>query len=69
VLAKVNSINEQKNIMNVTLLDVVDLGYVIQVTNLELKLPLFGDSVLGILRSLSPLIILPKGLAMRITPQ
>ena len=36
MLAKVNSINEQKNKVNVTLLDVDDLGLVIPVKDLLL---------------------------------
>ena len=57
MLAKVNSINEQKNKVNVTLLDVDDLGTVIPLKDLELKLPPFDDSILGILKSSSHVII------------
>ena len=46
MLAKVNSINEQNNKVNVTLLDVDNLGSVIPGKDLELKLPPFDDSVL-----------------------
>ncbi len=57
MLAKVNSINGQKNKVNVTLLDVDDLGSVIPVKNLELKLPPFDNSILDILKSSSHVII------------
>ena len=46
MLAKVDSINEQTNKVNVTLLDVDDLGSVVRVMELELKLPPFDDSIL-----------------------
>jgi hypothetical protein len=61
MLAKVNSINEQKNKVNVTLLDVDDLGSVIPVKDLELKLPQFDDSILDILKSSSHVIVFTEG--------
>ncbi len=61
MLAKVNSINEQKNKVNVTLLDVDDLGLVIPVKDLELNLPPFDDSILDILKSSSHVIIFTEG--------
>ncbi len=61
MLAKVNSINEQKNKVNVTLLDVDDLGSVIPVKDLELNLPPFDDSILDILKSSSHVIIFTEG--------
>ena len=57
MLAKVNSINEQKNKVNVTLLDVDDLGSVIPFKDLDLKSPRFDDLILGILKSSSHVII------------
>ena len=61
MLAKVNSINEQKNKVNVTLLDVDDLGSVIPVKDLELNLPPFDDYILDILKSSSHVIIFTEG--------
>lgn len=61
MLAKVNSINEQKNEVNVTLLDVDDLGSVIPVKDLELKLPPFDDSISDMLKSSSHVIIFTEG--------
>ena len=61
MLAKVNSINEQKNSVNVTLLDVDDLGSVIPVKDIELKVPPFDDSILDILKSSSHVIIFTEG--------
>ena len=61
MLAKVNSINEQTNKVNVTLLDVDELGSVTLVKDLELKLPPFDNSILGILRSSSHVIIFTEG--------
>jgi hypothetical protein len=62
MLAKVNSINEQKNKVNVTLLNVDDLGSVIPVKDLDLKLPPFDDSTLvDILKSSSHVIIFTEG--------
>ncbi len=61
MLAKVNSINEQTNKVNVTLLDVDDLGSVIPVKDLELNLPPFDDSILDILKSSSHVIIFTEG--------
>ncbi len=61
MLAKVNSINEQRNKVNVTLLDVDDLGSVIPVKDLELNLPPFDDSILDILKSSSHVIIFTEG--------
>jgi hypothetical protein len=61
MLAKVNSINEQKNKVNVTLLDVDDLGSVIPVKDLELKLPTFDDSIIDILESSLHVIIFTEG--------
>jgi hypothetical protein len=46
MLAKADSINEQTNKVNVTLLDVDDMGSVVRVKELELKLPPFDDSIL-----------------------
>jgi len=61
MLAKVNSINEQTNTVNVTLLDVDDLGSVIPVKDLDLKLPPFDDSIFDILKSSSHVIIFTEG--------
>ncbi|MBA3978042.1 MAG: hypothetical protein H0X50_07630 [Nitrosopumilus sp.] len=61
MLAKVNSINEQTNKVNVTLLDVDDLGSVVPVKDLELNLPVFDDSILDILKSSSHVIIFIEG--------
>ena len=61
MLAKVNSINEQKNKVNVTLLDVDDLGSVIPVKDLELRLPPFDDSIIDILESSLHVIIFTEG--------
>jgi hypothetical protein len=61
MLAKVNSINEQKNKVNVTLLDVDNLGSVIPGKDLELKLPPFDDSILDILESSLHVIIFTEG--------
>jgi hypothetical protein len=61
MLAKVNSINEQKNKVNVTLLDVDDLGSVIPVKDLDLKLPPFDNSILDILKSSTHVIIFTEG--------
>ncbi len=61
MLAKVNSINEQKNSVNVTLLDVDDLGSVTPVKDIELKVPPFDDSILDILKSSSHVIIFTEG--------
>ena len=61
MLAKVNSINEQSNKVNVSLLDVDDLGSVIPVKDLELNLPPFDNSILDILKSSSHVIIFTEG--------
>jgi hypothetical protein len=61
MLAKVNSINEQKNKVNVTLLDVDELGSVIPVKDLDLNLPEFDNSILCILKSSSHVIIFTEG--------
>ena len=61
MLAKVNGINEQKNEVNVTLLDVDDLGSVIPVKDLELRFPPFDDSILNMLKSSSHVIIFTEG--------
>jgi hypothetical protein len=61
MLAKVNSINEQENKVNVTMLDVDDLGSVVPVKDLELNLPPFDDSVIDILQSSSHVILFTEG--------
>lgn len=61
MLAKVNNINKKNRQVNVTLLDVDNLGTIIPIRNLELKLPSFDNSILKILKSSSHVIIFTEG--------
>ncbi|MDQ4073783.1 MAG: hypothetical protein M3162_05690 [Thermoproteota archaeon] len=57
MLVKVNSIDDQEHKVNVTLLDVDDLGSVIPVKDLRLRILPHDDSILQILKSSSHAII------------
>ena len=53
MLVKVNSINEDKRKVKVTMLDIDDYGSIIPLKELELKLPSKDDSILHILKNSS----------------
>lgn len=65
MLVKINKINEAEYKVNVTLLDIDDLGSVVPIKDLELNLPLYDESVINILKTSNHVIIFtevpPKG--------
>lgn len=61
MLVKVNSIDEQEYKVNVTLLDVDDLGSVLPVKDLTLRILSNDDSLLQILKSSFHAIIFTEG--------
>jgi len=57
MLVKIDKINEAENKVNVTLLDIDDLGSVVPIRNLELNLPSYDESVINILKTSTHVII------------
>jgi hypothetical protein len=57
VLVKINKISDIEHKVNVTLLDIDDLGSVIPVKDLEFNLPAHDDSVVYILKTSTHVII------------
>lgn len=65
MLVKINKVNELEYKINVTLLDIDDLGSVVPIKDLELNLPSYDESLINILKSSTHVIIIteasPKG--------
>jgi len=57
MLVKINKINHVEHKINVTLLDIDDLGSVVPVKDLELNLPPYDESVIEILKTSTHVII------------
>lgn len=57
VLVKINKISDVEHKINVTLLDIDDLGSVVPVRDLELSLPPYDESVIDILKTSTHVII------------
>ncbi len=51
MLVKVNSIDDQKHIVNVTLLDIDDFGAVVPLWDVDLNLPINDISIIQILKN------------------
>jgi ssDNA-specific exonuclease RecJ len=60
MLVKVNSINEEKHKVKVTMLDIDDFGGIIALEKLELDLPYNDDSIISILKNSSYAAIFTK---------
>jgi hypothetical protein len=58
MLVKINSINEEKHKVKVTMLDIDDFGGIIALEKLELDLPYNDDSIISILKNSSKIIII-----------
>jgi hypothetical protein len=57
VLVKINKISDVEHKVNVTLLDIDDLGSVVPIKDLELNLPSYDESVISILKTSTHVII------------
>jgi len=57
MLVKIVKINEVEHKVNVTLLDIDDLGSVVPMKDLELNLPSYDESVINILKTSTHVII------------
>ena len=57
MLVKINKISDVEHKVNVTLLDIDDLGSVVPIKDLELNLPLYDESVISILKTSTHVII------------
>ncbi len=57
VLVKINKISDVEHKINVTLLDIDDLGSVVPIKDLELILPSYDESVINILKASTHVII------------
>ena len=57
MLVKINKINDAENRVNVTLLDIDEIGSIIPMKDLNLNLPPYDDSVLNILKASNQAII------------
>ena len=57
VLVKINKISDVQHKINVTLLDIDDLGSVVPIKDLELNLPSYDESVVNILKTSNHVII------------
>ena len=57
MLVKINKISYVEHKVNVTLLDIDDLGSVVPIKDLELNLPSYDESVISILKTSTHVII------------
>ena len=57
MLVKINKISDVEHKVNVTLLDIDDLGSVVPLKDLELNLPSYDESVISILKTSNHVII------------
>ena len=57
MLVKINKISDVEHKVNVTLLDIDDLGSVVPIKDLELNLPSYDESVISILKTSTHVII------------
>ena len=57
MLVKINKISDVGHKVNVTLLDIDDLGSVVPIKDLELNLPSYDESVISILKTSTHVII------------
>ncbi len=57
MLARINKISNAEHKVNVTLLDIDDLGSVVPIKDLELNLPSYDESVISILKTSTHVII------------
>ncbi len=57
MLVKINKISNEQHKVNVTLLDIDDLGSVVPIKDLELNLPSYDESVFDILKTSTHVII------------
>jgi hypothetical protein len=57
MLVKINKISDVEHKVNVTLLDIDDLGSVVPIKDLELNLPSYDESVVNILKTSTHVII------------
>lgn len=57
MLVKINKISDLEHKVNVTLLDIDDLGSVVPVKDLELNLPPYDESVINILKTSTHVVI------------
>ncbi len=57
MLVKINKISDVEHMVNVTLLDIDDLGSVVPIKDLELNLPSYDESVISILKTSTHVII------------
>jgi hypothetical protein len=57
VLVKINKISDVEHKVNVTLLDIDDLGSVVPIKDLELNLPSYDESIISILKTSTHVII------------
>lgn len=62
MLVKVNHIYETENKVNVTLLDIDELGSVVPMKELELNIIPYDDSIINILKSSSHVIIFSENI-------
>ena len=57
MLVRINKISNAEHKVNVTLLDIDDLGSVVPIKDLELNLPSYDESVISILKTSTHVII------------
>ena len=57
MLVKINKISDVEHKVNVTLLDIDDLGSVVPIKDLELNLPSYDESVISIIKTSTHVII------------
>jgi hypothetical protein len=68
MLIKINKINELEFKINVTLLDIDDLGSVVPIKDIELSLPPYDESVINILKATTHAIIVTEFLSNERNP-
>jgi hypothetical protein len=68
VLVKINKIRDVQHKINVTLLDIDDLGSVVPIKDLELNLPSYDESVVNILKASNHVIIFTDDFANGVNP-
>lgn len=68
VLVKINKISDVQHKINVTLLDIDDLGSVVPIKDLELNLPSYDESVVNILKISNHVIIFTDDFANGVNP-
>jgi len=68
VLVKINKISDVQHKVNVTILDIDDLGSVVPIKDLELNLPSYDESVVNILKTSSHVIIFTDDFANGVSP-